>query len=432
MNNNLVGDIAITSVSAPGQINVGEAVDLSLTITNVGTAPVVGGFASPVPFGPIIFNNLYLSADNKFDSTDRQIDGSTGFTAELPLNPGENATLDFSATFDNSEIGNLTGDQFLIFVTGDGEFRDVEGVSTENNVFAVPVNISTSSVIEGTPLNDSLLGGRGDDEIRGLAGNDTIRGLANNDKLFGGEGKDLVFGNLGNDLILGQGGNDTLSGDMGNDSLFGNTGNDRILGGKGDDFVRGGLGNDTIFGGQGNDELIGQDGNNFIGGGSGNDNVTGGSGADSLFGNVGDDYLFGSLDTDRLFGNAGNDTLLGGVGADTLVGGAGNDRLDGNADNDVYNGGAGSDTFVFRNTEGIDQVRDFEVGVDKIFIQLLNTGASNVDFDDLTLTQSGAGVRVAANGVNGVETLGVIQQTSVGELSANDFEIEAFDQNVFL
>jgi Ca2+-binding RTX toxin-like protein len=60
----------------------------------------------------------------------------------------------------------------------------------------------------------------------------------------------------------------------------------------------------------------------------------GGSGADALDGGQGDDTLAGHAGDDVLRGFAGDDTLLGGAGDDRLEGGAGADFLDGGPDTD--------------------------------------------------------------------------------------------------
>src|SRR5262245_46395480 len=58
-------------------------------------------------------------------------------------------------------------------------------------------------VIEGGPLDDSLMGTAGDDTIRGVGGDDTLNGVAGNDALFGGNGTDLLSGDNGNDTLFG-------------------------------------------------------------------------------------------------------------------------------------------------------------------------------------------------------------------------------------
>ncbi len=65
--------------------------------------------------------------------------------------------------------------------------------------------------------------------------------------------------------------------------------------------------------------------------------------------------------TTRLLGGSGNDRLIGGSGDDLLRGGVGADTL---------TGGLGKDTFAFaeRDFGGIDIIKDFRQGEDKLEI----------------------------------------------------------------
>jgi hypothetical protein len=67
-------------------------------------------------------------------------------------------------------------------------------------------------------------------------------------------------------------------------------------------------------------------------------------------------------------GKAGDDVLTGGTGEDVLLGGAGNDVLISGLGATIMTGGEGSDLFVFGAGTGMDIVRDFEVGVDRLLI----------------------------------------------------------------
>lgn len=84
-------------------------------------------------------------------------------------------------------------------------------------------------------------------------------------------GADTILGGSGNDTLRGGPGADTLEGRGGNDALHGGLGRDTQRGGDGDDAVWGGLGRDTINGGPGNDRLGGILGNNVLIGAGGAD-----------------------------------------------------------------------------------------------------------------------------------------------------------------
>ena len=65
-----------------------------------------------------------------------------------------------------------------------------------------------------------------------------------------------VVGNALDNSILGGLGNDTLYGKDGDDYISGGTGNDKLYGQAGDDALWGGAGNDTLTGGDGADTFI--------------------------------------------------------------------------------------------------------------------------------------------------------------------------------
>lgn len=121
------------------------------------------------------------------------------------------------------------------------------------------------------------------------------------------------------------------------------------------------------------DRLYCLEGNDFASGNGGADTVRGGLGNDTCNGGSGADVLSAEHGNDLLLGGAGNDVLAGGAGADTLVGGGRNDLL---------TGGAGSDVFVFgdrktvRDGCPVDQITDFQLGVDVIDLRPLDADAS--------------------------------------------------------
>jgi Ca2+-binding RTX toxin-like protein len=155
------------------------------------------------------------------------------------------------------------------------------------------LNLSSDNLANDTADGNTFNIGNGFDVILGGRGNDTIRGSNDSAK------PDLIRGNAGHDTIYGQAGNDT------------------ILGGDGNDRLDGGAGNDTLFGENNNDVLFG---------GVGNDSLSAGAGQDALFGNDGNDTLDGGAGTDYLEGNSGNDRFLVKDNAkDTLLGGSGTD-----------------------------------------------------------------------------------------------------------
>lgn len=226
----------------------------------------------------------------------------------------------------------------------------------------------------GNGLDNTIIGGTGNDTLTGNGGIDTLIGGAGNDTYIvdsiggvvietAGEGVDTVrtsvasytldanvenltrvgsaaFIGIGNDLanvITGGGGNDTLDGGAGADTLIGGAGNDIYIVDASDtvteatnagiDTVRTAMASYTL--GSNIENLSATDSGAFTG--------TGNELANVLTGNAGNDTLVG---------NGGDDTLDGGAGADTLIGGIGNDLylVDTLADVIVENAGEGTDT----------------------------------------------------------------------------------------
>jgi Ca2+-binding RTX toxin-like protein len=120
-------------------------------------------------------------------------------------------------------------------------------------------------------------------ELHGLGGADTLAGR-------GGQGTGGVFG--GQLELVGGDGNDVLRGGLAADDVQGGAGNDLLEGREGNDVLSGGAGDDTLAGNDGDDEL------------------TGGAGADSFIGSGGNDTFFatdGEADT-QMNGGPGTDT----------------------------------------------------------------------------------------------------------------------------
>ncbi|MSU57003.1 MAG: calcium-binding protein [Pedosphaera sp.] len=284
-------------------------------------------------------------------------------------------------------------------------------------------------LLRGGADNDELIGGLGADTLDGGPGNDTAsladslsaitldlrtgiftgdaaldtlisieryNGTPLNDTLHGSEGHDqLLRGLAGNDNIQGHGGDDLLEGDFGDDTLLGGTGNDMLNGGAGADTMDGGEGMDTlsylaakipgfasepitvslltglgtsgyaagdvvsgfevlIGAGETGDNLTGSDNANTIHGMGGGDLIHGAGGPDVIYGDfaeatgpnlaIGDaDTIYGDAGDDTIFGQADNDKLYGGDDVDMLDGGEGDDELDGGNGVDTLVGGEGND-----------------------------------------------------------------------------------------
>jgi hypothetical protein len=303
--------------------------------------------------------------------------------------------------------------------------------------------------------NDQITGGSGSyneivgdayDTIGGNAtgGNDEIRSAAD-----ASEGDHYIFGDAGlltesakggNDHILWtSGGTADISGDaylMDGNAIGGNdqfkianlSGSFNVYGDAvemygstrgGDDLLEGGIINSngewgiTQWYG---DAILLTD--SAIGGG---DFIRGMSGSSlSDVGNV-NNLIYGDAYDMQGSAIAGNDTLIGGdyasnaMWGDTQTAGAevtlGNDRLISGAYADdlmwgdafIYSGLGGADVFVFEANNGVDQIRDFEFGHDKIEINGI-TGING--FGDLVVTNFGSESLIDLGGGNNVIVVG--------------------------
>jgi Ca2+-binding RTX toxin-like protein len=157
------------------------------------------------------------------------------------------------------------------------------------------------TVAPGTRVKLTMIGGEGDDILRGADGHETILGLDGRDQVYAGAGNDRVSGGADRDYVDGQRGDDILSGGLGDDTVYGLGGNDRISGGEGQDYLEGGTGNDTIDAGAGND---------IVSGGRDDDTMRGGGGNDVFYAGRGNDTIEGGSGNDRSFGEK-NDTTSG-------------------------------------------------------------------------------------------------------------------------
>lgn len=200
--------------------------------------------------------------------------------------------------------------------------------------------------INGDAGFDTIIGGRGADEISGGRDNDTLIGGAGFDKLMGGDGNDTLIdldillrdddpatgpdvtalnasrgaffdGGRGIDTIDFTGATQSMWVDLGGAVVVDPSYSDGANG-TGDWYIDPNqwlenriINVENLIGGSGNDGLWGNAADNEIHGGGGHDNITGGvSGDDRLFGDAGNDYLYGSSGHDELTGGSGIDRFL--------------------------------------------------------------------------------------------------------------------------
>jgi Ca2+-binding RTX toxin-like protein len=111
--------------------------------------------------------------------------------------------------------------------------------------------------IYGDFANDTLTGGRDEDQMESGGGNDLLAGRGGDDQLYAGGGDDTVTGGDGDDRIEGSDGRDDLAGGLGDDVLIGGAFADRLAGEGGADLLTGGGGADLfLFGVRAGDDIV--------------------------------------------------------------------------------------------------------------------------------------------------------------------------------
>ncbi|RYG34637.1 MAG: hypothetical protein EON93_07760, partial [Burkholderiales bacterium] len=196
----------------------------------------------------------------------------------------------------------------------------------------------------------------------------------------------------------------------------GNTGEDDedeagsavISGGSGDDKLSGGQGADTINGGSGDDTLVGRSGADTLNGGSGDDILKGGSDNDRLNGGSGDDMLSGGSGDDVLDGGAGDDVLSGGSGADIFRFGAGDSITDFDTGDRIDLAAEGVTAATFASAVSLTQKGDdvwLKIGASKMLL-------SDVDVDDLDLSDFILSDTAAQTGSNGLKSQAIIREAT--------------------
>jgi Ca2+-binding RTX toxin-like protein len=288
--------------------------------------------------------------------------------------------------------------------------------------------------IKGGSGADRLIGGAGDDRIKGGSGADILSGGSGNDRLQGGDDDDLLRGGAGDDLLIGDAGADTMRGGAGNDRMVWNPGD-------GSDIMRGGAGIDTAIANGGDiDETftLKQQGRRALfdrvdpfpftldinstevielNAAGGNDSfaiedLSNTAVTQVVFnGGDGDDTLDATATNVQIIadGGSGNDLLMGGSAIDTFFAGAGNDVVIGQRGDDIADLGEGDDRFIWNNGDGSD---------------FINGGAG---FDVTQVNGAdGAGDEFDLQQVNGQA---IFNRFNLGLFTLTNEEIEQFEIN---
>jgi trimeric autotransporter adhesin len=256
---------------------------------------------------------------------------------------------------------------------------------------------------------ENVIGGAGNDRLRGSSTNNRLQGGAGADSLAGAHGNDTLSGGAGADtyLFAPGDGRDTLI-DVGQDSVIVIDGasfdslyylNGELFYGSVGDGVKLALNEIaqlTVAGSAySGDQLratveatLAADGDitlapGYVSGrllGTSDWRLTGNALANLLNGNGGRNILTGGEGDDTLNGGGGDDTLFGNEGNDLLIGAGGSDVLDGGTGDDVYVVDTVGDVVTERIAEGTDLVQSsitYALGANVENLTL--TGAAGID-----------------------------------------------------
>jgi VCBS repeat-containing protein len=298
-----------------------------------------------------------------------------------------------------------------------------------NNVYDVIVKVSDGSLTDTQSiavtvtdvLNETIVGGSGNDVLIGANGDDTFDiSAGGSDSVSAGGGNDTIVAGsamTSADTIDGGSGSDTLnlSGTYTNLTFGASTmtGVENIVLTAGSDYNLI-TNNATVLSGLSlaiNGAALGA-GNTLTVNASAESDTT------AIY------VLTGGSGNDSLTAGAGNDTLTGGAGNDTLIGGTGNDILTGGAGQDTLTGGAGTDTFKFGATSDTivalrDTIKDFVHWVDRIDLSSIDANLTTSGTQHFTY--GGSNSSTVAFSVTWSETGGntVIHLDNTGDTAAD-------------
>jgi Ca2+-binding RTX toxin-like protein len=456
-----IGDVVTELVSAGNDV-VKASIDYILT-ANVENL--------------ILENTALIGIGNELNNTltgnesDNTLRGEAG--NDTLIGNGGNDILD-GVTGNDNMSGGIGNDTYYVDSTGD---RVTETVDAGIDLVIASIDYSIAgnnyANVENITLVDNALRATGnllDNTLSGNAQNNILDGREGADTMIGGLGDDTYYVDNISDVVTenANGGLDlvnasidyTLAAEVENLTLTGTANNG--TGNELNNIITGNSRNNELFGLAGDDTLIGNGGNDTLDGGTGNDNLSGGGGNDTYYvdnlgdlvteaANSGTDTVEASINY-TLTANVENLVLtvvaLNGTGNDLnniITGNAGNNILTGGRGNDTLFGGAGVDSFVLNKPSfGVDTIKDFVSGTDKISISQSEFGGGLTAGNPLLSSQIriGAGVSSAnsasqrflfnttngnlyfdADGIGGVGAVQIGKLEGVSGLSTGDFHI---------
>ena len=220
-----------------------------------------------------------------------------------------------------------TGSSFTFTIPNDLETNYIPVLALEA--------IQGNNLLEVDPAvhrNVKLIGGTGNDTLKGGGGTNSLMGGTGNDLLIGGPETPYIDGKNpdGTDRVVHP--YNEFHGGKGNTTMDGSNsvGDDIFYGGTGDNDMRGGSGNIIMYGGnsqagQHNHDVMKVVGNQnatvIMIGGHNDATMYGGPGRNVLSGGTGNNEMHGGGTDDVITRGSGSDTIYGGPGYEVLIGG---------------------------------------------------------------------------------------------------------------
>ena len=321
-------NLSITASDAAGNTSTAESVTVSVTDVNEApdVPTVINRPPTDPPSANPSTSPINSPSDTTPPTSSSDTTPPKGAIAPPPIRTRNTALNDIQITFDEAVTNfdltdvQLTRNDTAIDLTG------VTLITTDNVTWTVEGLQSLTkddgsyeiTLIEGTDITDTAGNplttdttitwqtgqtgtGRPDIDFSGGDRGKTSNGSDQGERIIGTPFNDVLRGGNGNDRIIAGFGKDLF----GRDRLFGGGGNDVMKAGAGNDFLNGGAGSDRLFGGKNNDELIGGNGKDLLNGGKGDDVLNGGAGRDRIKAGPGrDTIVYSALDE-------GIDTVIG-------------------------------------------------------------------------------------------------------------------------
>ncbi|MGK7951780.1 MAG: calcium-binding protein [Xenococcaceae cyanobacterium] len=212
------------NINAPSNSQTFSAYFIDLiNDNNLGSTPQVLTISQPTTA-----TDINLTSFGKIFSVDDGFDGSA-----WRIRNGADAIVDGNLTAYGTGLINTyelpaNTDTFVISPVVSGSATHILEVDSVTKTKA-----SSSDSFEVTHIiggeSYELIGGSGDDTLRGAGEADILIGGEGDDVLIGRGGRDTLTGDAGDDVLIGRGGRDTLTGGAGSDRFqFNNQGRDEI------------------------------------------------------------------------------------------------------------------------------------------------------------------------------------------------------------